>query len=172
MGRWMYVSALCAVSLFGALSGCGSDSEDSSGSGGSTGGSGGTGGGSGGASGGSGGTDASTGGSGGATGGSGGAGDSSVGGASGASGSGPTDAAKDGPCGPLSGGGSACDTCQDDNCCSELTACGADADCTTILQCLQGGESVPTCTALVPGGSTVFTAFAACVQQNCANRCL
>jgi hypothetical protein len=98
------------------------------------------------------------------TGGSGG----SAGGAGGAGGS--TD-----PCAPLSTD-TACYTCQDNSCCSQMTACSNQASCHSLLTCMNKCSSGDTtcmnnCESSYSSGVTTLTTFAKCVTTSCSSSC-
>lgn len=67
----------------------------------------------------------------------------------------------------------ACDTCTKANCCDELTACVADADCLCVTECIDmGGDSATChtdCSLSMP--NPTFGVLVTCLSQSCSNEC-
>lgn len=94
--------------------------------------------------------------------------------------SGATDAdtdAANATCGSLSGRTDTCDTCLRDSCCFSLTACGNDAACAALVQCLRGCDDPDASTdcmgACVTAHSVPLTynPLVICQANECADEC-
>jgi hypothetical protein len=80
-----------------------------------------------------------------------------------------------GICAPLSTD-TACDTCQDNSCCSQMTACSNQASCHSLLTCINNCSSGDTtcmnsCQSSYSSGVTTLTTFITCVQTSCSASC-
>ena len=68
-----------------------------------------------------------------------------------------------------------CLACGKVNCCAQLLACVADADCNCVKDCFLGGDTVANCGMMCgvqPNMNAAFMAVGACVQNSCAAECL
>lgn len=75
------------------------------------------------------------------------------------------------------GGGSSgdeCETCQTTKCEAELTTCQKNADCVTVIQCVnkcKDQDCANKCLSDTPNGADDFESVYTCVSDNCATEC-
>lgn len=79
-------------------------------------------------------------------------------------------------CGPLIGRTDACDACLRDSCCFELNACGSDAACNALVQCLRGcdeADAATDCmgTCVSAGVPSTYNPLLICGANGCADEC-
>jgi hypothetical protein len=85
----------------------------------------------------------------------------------------PADA---GMCGGYGSSNPTCNACLDGSCCTQASACGASADCSTLFNCVQAcaqGDATcqNTCATNSPNGVATYNAFIDCMNTNCTTAC-
>ena len=92
---------------------------------------------------------------------------------SGSSGTKPT-ASDAGVCGGFASPDAQCNTCLTTSCCTEGTACGANAACETIYLCVEACSDdmcSQGCLAANPSGADAFNSLTGCVTNACGSAC-